>query len=397
MLLSGISAEAQLPDVAFVKIESNSPLRFAAPEAPIGIDNLGVRITGAPPTPIELKIYGLTPDDSGSSGNQVREILSVRAADLKAHNLNRTAAEIVYSLAGVKTDSVIELIARLTDADGNSLGRVSHFTLDKAGSLQHSPSLLARAAAIAPGFLFRLSHLYDSVREEADARSIYIADIANGKPVSQPKKLDVPPALLQGLTLSHSGAVIAWVASSGGSFDLWTSPIAADGTHLVGAQSILHSENPLITPFFVDEDRIMVVSGSSLLLVSRAQPKDVRTVQLESLPVTRLFQVTANEDAIDCMIEVARDGPGLVTHYDVRISKQGKVVSLNRLPENPYYNAYAVSVEGLPIFFAGAAEDGDAIQYLTLDNSVIPFFPCRQPGLVTVAASGSRVAFAASN
>jgi hypothetical protein len=392
VLFSAAVAGAETPGVFFIKIESNAPLQVAAPEAPISIRQLGVRIAGMPQSQVELKIYGLTADGSGSSGTQVKEILSIPAQDLKKHNLTGSGDEIVYSLSAIETDSVIELIARLADANGNSVGKVSHFTLDKAGSLQHSPSLLARAAASAPDFLRRLSHLYDSVREEADLRSIYVADVANGKPASAPKRLDLPPRMLQGLTLSPSGTVIAWITSSDSGFDLWSSPVVG-----FAEQRVLHSEDPLTSPFFVDEDRMMVVQRSSLLLLSRMKPKDARTVQLQSLPVSRLFQVTANKDAIDFVLEMAKGNPDLVTHYGVRISNEGKIISVNRLPDNPYYNAYAVSVEGLPIFFADTNEGNEGVKYLTLDNSVISFFSCKQPGLVTVAANGSRMAFAASN
>jgi hypothetical protein len=390
-LLSVISAKAQTPGVAFVKIESTKPLQVAAPEAPISLQQLGVRIVGMPQSQGELKIYGLAADDS--SGSQVREILSVPANELKKGNLSEGTNEIIYLPSGLKPDGVVELIARLADKNGTSLGKVSHFTLDKARSLQQSPSLLARAAGMAPEFLRHLSHLYDSVREEADPRSIYVVDVADGKPASRPTKLELPPTMLQGLTLSPAGAVIAWITSSDGSFDLWSSPVST-----IAAQKVLHSEDPLTSPFFVDEDLILVVQRSSLVLVSRTKPKNVRTVQVQLFSVSRLFQVTAKEGAINCVIEAqAKDAPDLVTHYGVRISTEGKVVSVNRLPDNPYYDAYAVAVEGLPIFFAGPTDDGEGIQYLTLDDSVVSFFSCKQPGLVTVAANGSRVAFAASN
>jgi len=390
-LALAISATAQTPTVGFVKIQSIKPLQVAAPEVPVRVQQLGLRLVGIPLSAIELKIYGLKGDRSDSPTGQMQEILSVPVPELKKHNLSAGPDEIVYSLSSLELDAVIELIARLTDADGSSLGKVAHFTVDKNGSLQQSPSLLARAATVAPEFLRRLSHIYDSVREEADLRNIYVVDLAAGKPASPPAKLDLPPAMLQGLTLSPAGLSIAWLTSSDSGFDLWSSPVAT-----IAAQKVLHSEDSLITPFFVDEDLIAFVQKSSLTLVSTAKPKR-RSVQVQLLSIRKLFQVTAKDGAIDFVVEAeAKDAPGLVTHYDVRISGDGKVLTVNRLPDNPYYDAYAVSRDSLPIFFAGTTDQGEGIHYLTLDNTVTLLFPCKQPGLVTVAANGSRVAFAAT-
>jgi len=200
-------------------------------------------------------------------------------------------------------------------------------------------------------------------------------------------------SLIGDVALSPEGKRLAWVIAEPGRYDLWISNLEK-----MAPVKIVSSGEEIVTPRFADETLLLYITGSTLMLVSSEKPKRSQAVWLPFRSVTRIDRAQRNRDHIECIVSAEHpDTPAFNFPYLASISVSDGGTAVFRLPVNPFYQSYSLLEEGAPFFFAGSEEGVEGIHYFQLDapdGRVNTLWRGHSPGLVALAANGSRLVFA---
>lgn len=384
------------PQLQFVKILPATPGVYGPPSQFGSGDMIGLRIAGLPSKEeLELRVYGLVncSPDCTYEKNETVQLVTLRTADLRKQNVAKDAAELIVPLSGVDTHGALEVTARLVGKNGTPFGAPAKLTLDPAVSVQAGPSLLQKAMATGSALVERLMTIYEVVREDPEPRLIFSVSLQHGKPTSAPVILSSERAQFRFLALSPEGKRLAWVIAEPGRYDLWISNLEK-----MAPVKIVSSGEEIVTPRFADETLLLYITGSTLMLVSSEKPKRSQAVWLPFRSVTRIDRAQRNRDHIECIVSAEHpDTPAFNFPYLASISVSDGGTAVFRLPVNPFYQSYSLLEEGAPFFFAGSEEGVEGIHYFQLDapdGRVNTLWRGHSPGLVALAANGSRLVFA---
>jgi hypothetical protein len=342
---------------------------------------------------LELRVYALVNSSAGHAPehNQTVLVTALGAAELRKQNAAKDPAEVFVPLPVRATQDALELNASLTAHNGVRIGAAT-LALDQSASMQQSPSLLRRAVAAGSTLLDRLMNVYDNVRAAPEARLIFALSLDDGKPVSAPVALPLARAQYRGLALSPHGKLLAWVVVKPGQYELWASPVEE-----LSPIRVASSAQPMLTPFFAGEGKLLFVTEGRILLAPVDGKQLPRTLDTPFRSVSEIDSVWQAGDAIACIVAAEHaDAPGLSSPYLLSISPAGGQASASPLASSPYYRSYPMLVEGAPFFFAGWNDGMEGIHYFqpgALDARVSPLFKVHSPGLVAMAANGSRLVF----
>ena len=385
-------------DLRFVKIVAATPGVYAPPGRPAPGESLGLKVTGLPaPRPAQLRIYALVNRgvDRAVANNQMISLGVLGTADLQRMNLAKDPADIVVPLPMVDIPNTLELTAILTDAKGVPVSPMARLTLDQAASVQASPSLLQKALAGGSALLDRLMNIYDDVRGSPEARSVFVVSLERGKPIPAPAALPLPRAQYRGLALSPEGRTLAWVVAEPGHYELWISKVED-----IAPVKIASSPGAILTPRFADEKGLLYSIDSSLSFAEIEGQVTPRAVLTPFRLVAGINFAKRTGDGIECIVSAEHpDAPGLRLPYLLKISLPGLQAHASRLPLNPFYGSYSLLVDGAPFFFAGWNGGVEGIHYFQPDSAegrVSRLYKVHSPGLVALAANGSRLVFAGS-
>lgn len=395
-LLPALLAQGD-PQLQFVKILPTKPGAYGPPSRFGPGETLGLRIGGIPSQEgVKLELHALVNRSPGRpyEKNEMVSLASIGSADLRKQNISTDASELVVPFSTLDTHDVLEITARFVGKSGEPLGRPAKLTLDLAASVQAGPSLLQKAMAGGSTLLDRLMNIYQDVREAGEPRSIFSVSLERGKISSAPVLLSLQRAQFQYLAISPEGKRLAWVTEEQqGHYALW----AANLEKLTPVKIALSTEE-IVTPLFVDEDLLLYVNGSSLIRTSTENPRGPQAIHTPFRAVARIDYAKRNEDQIECIVSAEHlDSPNVNLPYLARISASGQEIAIFRLPVNPFYRSYSLLVEGAPLFFAGSEGGVEGIHYFRADapeGQVTTLYKVRSPGLVALAANGSRLVFA---
>jgi hypothetical protein len=343
---------------------------------------------------LELHVYGLVNSSAGHAPEHNRTVLvtALGAADLRKGNVAQDPAEVFVPLPARATQDALELSAVLTGNKGVRIGAAT-LALDQSASMQQSPSLLRRAVAAGSTLLDRLMNAYDNVRAAPEARLIFALSLDDGKPVSAPVALPLARAQYRGLALSPHGKLLAWVVVKPGQYELWASPVEE-----LSPIRVASSAQPMLTPFFAGADKLLFVSEGKLLLAPVDGKQLPRAIETPFRSVSEIDSVWQVGDGIACIVSAEHPGaPGLSSPYLLSVAPAAGKPTASPLASSPYYRSYPLLVAGVPFFFAGWNDGVEGIHYFqpgVPGARVSSLFKVHSPGLVAMAASGSRLVFA---
>ena len=392
-LSAALYAQAD-PQLEFVKIMGSAPGAYGAPVHLGPGEMLGVRVRGLPTQQgIELQVQGLVNRDPGRAvdKNETIPLASLSLANLPKDNAI-SSNDLVVPLASIDRRGVIEVTARLLAKNGVSMGRPAKLTLDPAASVQAGPSVLKRAATTAATLLDRLLNIYEDVRQGPDLKAVFSVALRKGEAVSPPVQLALERAQFHALAISPSGNHLAWVTQGPVLYDLWSSDLEK-----ITPVKIASSDEVILTPRFADENLLVYVTKSTLFTVSTEKPEVARAVQTPLRSVAGIDRAERKEGSIECIVRgEPSDALGLNLPHLARISVGDSRAQVFRLPMNPFYQSYSLLVEGVPFFYAGTVDGVEGIYSFKPDDPDGPvtiLFKIPSPGLVALAANGSRLVF----
>jgi len=394
-LLPALMAQGS-PQLQFVKILKATPGQYGPPSHFAPGEAIGVKISSySPPEGMELRVSGLVNRTVGHpyEKNETIALAVLHGAEIKKQNVATNAAEVVVPLSAVDTRDVLEISAWLVDAHGNQFGSPAKLTLDPSASSQAGPSILQKAMATGSGLLNRLLNIYEDVRDAPDPRVVFSVSLEHGKPTAAPVRLPLERAQFHALAISPQGKRMAWVVEEPGQYILWVSDVDK-----IAPAKIASSTDEIVSPFFADESLLLYVTNSALVVVPTDKPGASPTLVLPFRTVTRIDSATLGAGRIECIVSAThRDTPALDLPYLLKISVSDWKTEVFRLPVNPYYKSYPLLVAGSPFFFAGSEDGVEGIQYFQPDDpdgQISTLYKVRFPGLVALAANGSRLLFA---
>ena len=394
-LLPAALAQAT-PQIQFVKILASTPGGYGPPAHFDSGETIGVKISAFSWLEgTELRIYGLVNHTSGRpyERNETVCLAVLHGVDVQEKNIAKEASEVVLPLSAVDTRDVLEITASLVDDKGNQLGNPAKLTLDPSASAQGGPSILQKAVSTGLGWLSRLMNIYEDIRDTPDPRFVFSVALERGKPTSPPVRLPLDRAQFRALAISPQGKRMAWVVEEAGQFSLSLSDIEK-----VSPVKIASSTGEIVTPFLADECLLLYVTNSTLVLDRTDKPEGTLPLALPFPAVRRIYSAAMKEGSIQCIVSAAhRDTPTLDLPYLVKISMSDSKAEVFRLPFNPYYNSYPLLLPGTPFFFAGSEDGVEGIQYFQPDDPdgrISTLYKVQFPGLLALAANGSRLLFA---
>lgn len=398
LLIVPACAQAQSePQLQFVKIPSSAgtygaPVRFGPGEL------LGVRLINPSSRRWdEFQLQGLVNREPGGSyeKNQTVRLAVIANEDFRRRNVAAGSPDLVVPLSSVDLHGVVEVTACLLDKTGARIGTPVKLTLDPSASVQAAPSLLRQALLTGSTLLDRLMNIGQNVRQSPEPRFLFALALKNGEPDGRPAQLSKDRMPLRAADVSPSGNRIAWVVEQPGHFELWVS----DATNFAPTQ-ILSARDEIATPRFIDERSIVYVSQASLYLASAEKKTAPEAIHTSLRSVTRIDSAQRKDAAVECIVSGERaDIPGIDLPHLVRFSNPGGTAEAFRLPMSPLYPTYSLFVEGSPFFFAGTVNEVEGIHKLNPRDPDVPsatVYRTGSPGLVAVAANGSRLIFAGS-
>jgi hypothetical protein len=394
-LLPAVLAQGN-PQVQFVKILAGNSGGYGPPSHFAAGETIGVKISSFSwPEAAELRVYGLVNHSAGRpyEKNETAALAVLRGADVRKQNVAKDASELVVPLSTVDTRDALEITASLVDAKGVQVGNPAKLTLDLSASTQAGPSILQKAVSTGSGLLGRLMNIYEDVRDAPDPRFVFSVTLEHGKPPSAPVRLPLDRAQFRALAISPQGKQMAWVVEEPGQFTLSLSEIER-----ISPVKIASTTEEIVSPFFADERLLLYVTNSRLVLAATDKPGGPAALALSFRAVRRIESAAMKEGHIECIVAAAhRSTPALDLPYMVKISVPDGKAEVFRLPVNPYYKSYPLLVAGSPFFFAGSESGVEGIQYFQLDDpdgQIRTFYKVPFPGLVALAANGSRLLFA---
>jgi hypothetical protein len=394
-LLPAALAQA-IPQIQFVKILSSTPGGYGPPAHFASGETIGVKISAFSWLEgTELRVYGLVNHASGRpyEKNETVGLAVLHGVDVQKINIAKDTSEVVLPLSAVDTRDVLEVTASLIDAKGNQFGNPAKLTLDPSASAQGGPSILQKALSIGSELLSRLMNINEVIRDATDPRFVFSVALEHGKPSSPPVRLPLNRAQFRALAISPQGNRMAWVVEEAGQFSLSVSDI---GT--LSPVKIASSTEEIVTPFLADERLLLYITNSTLVLSRTDKPEGVLSFALPFRAVQRIYSAAMKEGRIECIVSAAHPNtPTLDLPYLVKISLSDSKAEVFRLPINPYYSSYPLLIPGAPFFFAGSEDGVEGIQYFQPDDPdghISTLYKVRFPGLVALAANGSRLLFA---
>jgi hypothetical protein len=396
-LLFSLLGYADVPQLQFVKITAAGGGTYGPPIGFGAGETLGLRISGlAAGANAELRVYGLVnrSPDHAYDKNQTVLLLRMNGTDLRSHALADNPDGLIVALSTIDIRDPIEVTAGLTDNAGAAVGGSAKLTLNRQASVQSGPSMLRKAMASGAAMLQRLGNIYEVIRDATEPRSVFSVALADGKATGDPLVLSLDRAEYRALAVSQEGNRLAWVKAVPGGYELW-----ATSLDKIVPSRLAASPGEMRTPQFAGENLLAYVSESALTLadLSSANPPS-RAIRLPFRSVARIDLARRTGDQIECTVSAEHtDTPGLNLPYMVRIPVGSAEGTVFRLPLNPYYQTYPMTVEGAPFFFAGSENGVEGIHFFQLDgadHAVHTLFQVRSPGLAAIAANGSRLVFA---
>ena len=399
LLYAPACAQAQTePQLQFVKILPSPPGSYGAPVRFGRGESLGVRLINPSSRQwVEFQLKGLVNREPGGSyeKNQTVRLADLANEDFRRRNVAAGSSDLVVPLSSVDLRGVVEVTACLVDKIGARIGMPVKLTLDASASNQAAPSLLKQALLNGSTLLDRLMNIGQNVRQAPEPRFLFALALKNGEPDGAPVRLSRERMPLLAADVSPAGGRVAWVVEQPGHYELWVS----DATKFAPTQ-IVSAPQEIATPRFIDERSVVYVSRASLYLTSVEKGNAPQAIRTPLRSVSRIDWAQRKDAGIECIVSGERaDVPGLDLPHLVRFPATGLTAEAFRLPMSPFYPTYSLFVEGSPFFFAGTVNEIEGIHMLNPGDPDVPtgtVYRTGSPGLVAVAANGSRLIFAGS-
>lgn len=391
---AAVLSAQQTAQVQFVKITGNNSPGYSPPVRFGPADTLGVRIAGLPAqADVGLRVYGLlnrSPDRAYEKNENVL-LVTLRPFELRKRNLAKGNGDLLVPLPDVQMQNLLELTATLIGSGDVLVGPPSSLTLNAAASLQAAPSWLQRVMNSA--LVDRVLSLYQIVREDPEPRAVFTVPLREGAALSDPIMLLLEFAEYRFLALSPSGDHLAWVIQRPEGYELWTSSVRG-----IAPVRVFKSPGQILSPSFADENVLLFIASGALMLARTESSQPPRLVPTPFRKLLRIDQVQRSGKSIDCIVSARHpDAPDLDLPYLAKVPVPEGETTVFRLAVNPLYQSYSLLVENVPLFYAGAEEGIEGIYYVqpsAASGTVTKLCKVRSPGLVVLAANGTRLAFA---